>query len=733
MDLSVSDAPVGRLLDRRYRVESLLARGGMATVYRGTDTRLDRVVALKVMHAELAADDEFVSRFISEARSVARLSDPHIVSVFDQGEDEGAVFLAMEFVKGRTLRDVLREYRRLDADLCLEIYEAVLSALRAAHDADIVHRDVKPENVLISDDGRVKVTDFGLARATRSQGNTTARGLLLGTVNYISPEQALGERATPRSDVYAAGVMLFELLTGRPPHSGPTDFVIVRAHIDEDVPPPSEVVSDVPPAVDDLVRTATARRPELRYADAGSFLAAVRLARAAIASGEAPGARHASQTPPALMSDPQGVQVPPPPPAAGHAAGDTADDDPAAGAIELADSFYHGYDAAAPGAAEPAAAGDETNASNPLDVATAFYHEAPALPPPPPPPNPNRTRVISTQPDTSHAGQSAENSGTDVSTGHAGAGRAGRRTQAQQRRRWRGPVMFILVLVLAAAVTVGAWWFGAGRWTSTPSLLNLEPDAAMTVAEEAGLSATADGEGFSERVEAGLVLQTEPGPGEQILRGGTIRLIISQGPERYEVPDVQGMTREQAETALTDRNLIPDFTERHHGEVEEGRVISQDIDAGDEVRPETEVSVAISLGPEPIDITDFTGQPAEDAREALADAGFNVDVDEEHSESVAPGVVISQDPPSGTGFENDTISLVVSKGPEVVEVEVPSVVGERVREAAKILEDAGFEYQVEPDFGDGGRLRRQRVLSQSPEPGSRVPEGSTVTLYIIQF
>nr|WP_281353501.1 Stk1 family PASTA domain-containing Ser/Thr kinase [Phytoactinopolyspora mesophila] len=293
--------------------------------------------------------------------------------------------------------------------------------------------------------------------------------------------------------------------------------------------------------------------------------------------------------------------------------------------------------------------------------------------------------------------------------------------------------MFILVLVLAAAVTVGAWWFGAGRWTSTPSLLNLEPDAAMTVAEEAGLSATADGEGFSERVEAGLVLQTEPGPGEQILRGGTIRLIISQGPERYEVPDVQGMTREQAETALTDRNLIPDFTERHHGEVEEGRVISQDIDAGDEVRPETEVSVAISLGPEPIDITDFTGQPAEDAREALADAGFNVDVDEEHSESVAPGVVISQDPPSGTGFENDTISLVVSKGPEVVEVEVPSVVGERVREAAKILEDAGFEYQVEPDFGDGGRLRRQRVLSQSPEPGSRVPEGSTVTLYIIQF
>lgn len=250
MDLSVSDAPVGRLLDGRYRVESLLARGGMATVYRATDTRLDRTVALKVMHAELAADDEFVSRFISEARSAARLSDPHIVGVFDQGEDEGAVFLAMEYVPGRTLRDVLRERGHLEPDLALEISESLLSALRAAHQAGLVHRDVKPENVLISDDGRVKVADFGLARAWRNPANnTTARGLLLGTVNYIAPEQALGERATPRSDVYAVGIMLYEMLTGVPPHTGPTDFVIVRAHIDDTVPPPSRAVP-VPPAVE---------------------------------------------------------------------------------------------------------------------------------------------------------------------------------------------------------------------------------------------------------------------------------------------------------------------------------------------------------------------------------------------------------------------------------------------------------------------------------------------------
>ncbi|RIQ13198.1 protein kinase domain-containing protein, partial [Jiangella rhizosphaerae] len=280
MDLSVSDAPVGRLLDGRYRIEALLARGGMATVYKATDTRLDRPVALKIMHAELAADDDFVARFINEARAVAQLSDPNVVNVFDQGEDDGAVYLAMEYIHGRTLRDVLHERGRLGADLALEVTESVLSALAAAHRAGIVHRDVKPENVLVGNDGRVKVADFGLARANSTSSKTT-RGLL-GTVSYISPEQALGERATPRSDVYSAGIMLYELLTGKTPHEGPTDFVIVRSHIDDDVPPPSEAVP-LPPAVDDLVLTATAREPRLRYADAEAFLAAVRSARATIA------------------------------------------------------------------------------------------------------------------------------------------------------------------------------------------------------------------------------------------------------------------------------------------------------------------------------------------------------------------------------------------------------------------------------------------------------------------
>src|SRR5215469_8257933 len=219
MESVIADALTGRVLDGRYLVRSRIAHGGMATVYLATDTRLDRQVALKVMHAELARDEEFVSRFTGEAKSVARLSHPNIVAVFDQGSDGQFLYLAMEYVPGRTLRSLLRERGRFPADAALGIMDAILSGLAAAHAAGIVHRDVKPENVLLTADGQVKVVDFGLARAQAAASNTRA-GLVIGTVAYIAPEQVTSQVTDARTDVYAAGVLLFELLTGRQPHTG---------------------------------------------------------------------------------------------------------------------------------------------------------------------------------------------------------------------------------------------------------------------------------------------------------------------------------------------------------------------------------------------------------------------------------------------------------------------------------------------------------------------------------
>ncbi|NUR82773.1 MAG: Stk1 family PASTA domain-containing Ser/Thr kinase, partial [Nonomuraea sp.] len=273
MDTTTADPLVGRLLDGRYRIESRIARGGMATVYLALDIRLDRTVALKVMHRSLAEDPAFVRRFIGEAKSVASLSHPNVVHVFDQGTDNDIVYLSMEYVPGKTLRDVLRERGRLPAREALEVMIPVLAALGAAHQAGMVHRDVKPENVLLTDDGRVKVVDFGLARAIEAT-NQTRTGVMIGTIGYMAPEQVTSGVADVRSDVYAAGIMLFELVTGQQPYEGATPMSIAYKHVHESVPAPSSLVPDVPPLIDTLVGQATARDPDDRPADATALLVA---------------------------------------------------------------------------------------------------------------------------------------------------------------------------------------------------------------------------------------------------------------------------------------------------------------------------------------------------------------------------------------------------------------------------------------------------------------------------
>jgi serine/threonine-protein kinase len=272
------------LLDGRYRLGSMIAHGGMSTVYRGTDTRLDRPVAIKVMDPRLAGDPAFRTRFEREARSAARIDHPAVVDVHDQGSDlagggpEPVLFLVMELVEGGTLRDVLRARGAVGVPAAFAVLEPVLAGLAEAHRLGLVHRDVKPENVLISSSGEVKVADFGLVTASARAGASSA-GMIMGTVAYLSPEQVATGAADPRSDVYAAGVLLYELLTGAPPYSGDTPISVAYQHVNSDVPPPSHVAGDVPPELDELVLRATRRDPAARPADAAALLALLQEAR----------------------------------------------------------------------------------------------------------------------------------------------------------------------------------------------------------------------------------------------------------------------------------------------------------------------------------------------------------------------------------------------------------------------------------------------------------------------
>lgn len=255
------------LLDGRYLVQAKIGSGGTSTVYRGIDTRLDRPVALKVMDSRYAGDQQFLHRFQLEARTVARLKNPGLVAVYDQGQDGRHPFLVMELVEGGTLRELLTERGPMPPYAVAAVLRPVLGGLAVAHRAGLVHRDVKPENVLISDDGEVKIADFGLVRAVAAAGITSS-SVILGTAAYLSPEQVRDGNAGPRSDVYSAGILTYELLTGHTPFTGDTALSVAYQRLDNDVPPPSAVIDGVPEQFDEFVACATARDPAQRYADA---------------------------------------------------------------------------------------------------------------------------------------------------------------------------------------------------------------------------------------------------------------------------------------------------------------------------------------------------------------------------------------------------------------------------------------------------------------------------------
>jgi serine/threonine-protein kinase len=277
-----TDPLIGRLIDGRYQVRSRIARGGMATVYLATDLRLERRVAIKVMHGHLADDSQYKARFIQEARSAARLAHPNVVNVYDQGQDGETAYLVMEYLPGITLRDLLQEHKVLTTVQALDIMEAILSGLAAAHKNGIVHRDLKPENVLLADDGRIKISDFGLARAATA--NTATGDALLGTIAYLSPELVTRGIADARSDIYAVGIMLYEMLAGEQPFRGEQAFQIAHQHANDTVPSPSAKNPRVPVELDELVLWATARDPEQRPRDAKALLEQLHEAEALLRS-----------------------------------------------------------------------------------------------------------------------------------------------------------------------------------------------------------------------------------------------------------------------------------------------------------------------------------------------------------------------------------------------------------------------------------------------------------------
>jgi serine/threonine-protein kinase len=678
---SMGDPVLGAVLGDRYHITTRLARGGMATVYRAVDTRLTRTVAVKVMHVGLGDDAEFARKLDREARAAARLSHPSVVSVFDQGQDGGRPYIVMEYIEGETLRDVITREAPLTPLRALEVIEPILGALAAAHEAGLVHRDVKPENVLISERGQIKVADFGLAKAISSQTSTATQGLLIGTVSYLPPELVVSGRSDARSDVYSAGVVLFELLTGTKPHTGETPIQVAYAHVHHDVPAPSSrrTAGLVPPYLDALVARATARDADRRPPDAKVLLAQVRRVRAALRDGltEAP----------ELTQDLRLLSTPIRP--------------------DRSDFEVTQYVAPSPSVGHPP----------PLTVTDA--------PPPVRPPPPPRAGA------TAYGGTPGPNSGEPAYDGRPphqlSAGRLEANRQLHARARRRGWLALLLVLLLTAAAALAGWYLTEGRFTTAPALATLPRAEAETVARQAGLEVRFNS-AFSETAARGTVMATDPSPGSKIVDGGRIDAVVSQGPERFEVPKVVGQTRTAATAALEQAKLaVGSVKKRYHERIAAGLVLTASEPAGRPAKRGAKVDLVVSAGPKPIPVSDFGGKSASEAEKALRRAGFDVEVTTGNSDSVPAGRVLNQSPDSGTGVAGDTVKLVKSLGP--VLVTVPNVRAMGVKAATEVMRQAGFRVRTQPVAVN--YLGVGFVASTDPEPRSRVPKGSTITLFLV--
>jgi eukaryotic-like serine/threonine-protein kinase len=632
-----NNAPlVGQLVDNRYQVTGFLARGGMATVYIATDTRLDRVVALKVMHPHLASDPGFVARFQREARSAARLSHPHVVGVFDQGDSDGQIYLAMEYIPGRTLRDVLDEYGPLTLEQALVLLDPVLEALNAAHAAGFVHRDIKPENVLISDDGRVKVADFGLARAVASSESTQTAGMIIGTVTYLSPEQVERGDADARSDIYSTGILLFEMITGTVPHSGESPLSIAYQHVNADVPAPTTVNPDLPREADALVVSATKRDPQLRYQNAHDFLADLRRIR---------------------------NSLPAPRPF-----------------VDIRDTLVVSRDS--------------------LD------------------PNPS-LKTGNKETGNKETGNNENRPAKDFIP----------RQFPDRQPRKRGWIVALGIAIGVAVAGFAGWWLAAGPGTyiPAPNVVGQTIEQAEQNLANTEFTLAATERSYSETIPEGVIISTDPAPGDGISPSGTINATISQGPERYLVPDVKGASPEAASAAILAANLaVGGRVEAFDDTIPSGMVAKTEPKIGSELKPGTTVDLIISKGPKPVEIPRVVGEKIKMVESQLTDLGLSIQRSNVFSETVPKNTVISIKPKAGTTVNSGTsVDLVVSKGPPPVTV--PNLVDMPRKKAIAQLQRLGLKANVQ--VGEVAPLNR--VISQSPAAGTEIPKGSTVTIRII--
>lgn len=716
----MSDSLIGSVVDGRYAITALIGRGGMATVYRARDKRLERDVAIKFMHTHLGAHPDFTERFNREARAAARLSSPYVVAVHDRGvwaSPEGTrAYLVMEYVPGPDLRAELSRLGSFTLGTSLTLGEQVLRALTSAHAAGIVHRDVKPENIMLTapvpdppetleshPDVYAKVTDFGLARAVTS--NATATGQVMGTVAYLAPEVITDGDAGERADLYALGVLLYEFLTGTLPFAGKTPIATAYKQINDDMPRIADQADWLPPEVDAFVEKLTAKKPEDRPANAKEALDdLISLCRK-------------------IDVETLSRYIPVAPKRAAHAERTRVDVVPGLGQatqVDLDPTAVIG--AASSEESQPARAAAQSG----LPARQATLVDAqPVLVPPQGAFSPDSSLQRSPEPPRqTKRSRRLFRRGRNAAAPMQGPGLAPPQESGVAPAKSRKRIVVATALLLIVALIATAWYFmaGPGQRVNVPKVAGKSYKEAVAAFSSKGLSATKK-ESYSDSVPSGRVLSTDPGAGTSIHPSTRVTVTVSAGVEKVEVPDLSGKTEAQAKEALRKARLSYEVTTQYSESVKKGRVVTQSSKAGAWVEHDSAVKITISGGREPIKVPKVVGMWKNDAVSKLEDAGFTVSIEEEASDSVAKDAVISQDPEDGeSSHRHDNVTIKVSTGNDLVDV--PNVLGKSTDDAESELKSAGFSVKKRRFFG----AFYDTVNLQSPRSGKKAPRGSTVTI-----
>ena len=704
----------GVFLGKRYEILGRIGSGGMADVYKGKDHKLNRFVAIKVLKSTYRSDETFIKKFLSEAQAAAGLMHPNVVNVYDVGQDRGLYYMVMELVEGITLKDYIEKKGKLSAKETISISIQMVTGIQAAHNCHIIHRDIKPQNIIISKDGKVKVTDFGIARATTSTATQAVTTTVMGSVHYTSPEQARGGIVDEKSDIYSAGITMYEMITGHVPFDGDSTVTVALKHLNEVIKSPAEEVPDIPYSLECIIMKCTQKLPNKRYMSCeellqdlkhslvdpeGDFVVLDGVTKRMPATSQDTGRTTVVMSPDELnrMKNRQNYN-------------DDYDDD-------YDDDYEDDYDD------RRRSRYDDDNDYD--DRCRSRYDD---------------------DDDYDDRRRSRYDDDDDYDDRRKDRYDDRNRRKKNEVNKDTKKIMKILMVVAGVVIAllimflvgnaVGVFKGGKGTTTQqTDSEMVKVPDVTGKTYEEAQKELNKYDLGIhkstapSDTVAKGKIISQDPADGKKVKKHTTVNVVISSGEEAKmtTIPSVVGLAEADAEKALQAKNLVVKKGDPvYSDDVEQGEVVSVSPSEGAEVKEGTTVTLVISKGNQPTKVPKLTGKSQSDAEAALSQAGLSGNATEDYSDTVEKGLVISQDTDAGKEVsKGTTIGYVVSKGPKLTVVPVPSIISFDKNTAEKKLKEAGLtpEY-IGDDYSDN--YPKGQVFYQSVSGGTQEEKGTTV-------